>query len=78
MEEAQSQAELKKDPVFQQGIEKLEKEFFEFIDKQMSNLQEDTVFELLQSHGRMNDYCLTLARKFTKYEQSLVVHSINK
>ena len=26
----------------------------------------------------MNDYCLTLARKFPKYEQSLVVHSINK
>ena len=47
LEEAQSQAEFKKDPVFQQGVDKLEKEFFEFIDKQMANLQEDTVFELL-------------------------------
>ena len=26
----------------------------------------------------MNDYCLILAKKFRKYEQSLVVHSINK
>ena len=42
------------------------------------NLDEDTVFELLQSHNRMNDYCLILAKKFRKYEQSLVVHSINK
>ena len=69
---------MKNDTIYWQGVSKLEKEFLEFIDSQLPNMQEDTVFELLQSHGRMNDYCLSMAKKIKKYEQSLVVHSINK
>ena len=47
LEEAQNQAEIKNDSIYSQGVAKLEKEFFEFIDKQLPNLDEDTVFELL-------------------------------
>ncbi len=42
----------------------MEQEFFGFIDKEIHNLDEGTIFQLLQSHGRINDYCLTLAKKF--------------
>lgn len=55
----------------------MEFEFFAFIDKELHNLDKDTIFQLLQSHGRINDYCLQLARKFENYEETLIVHSIN-
>ena len=44
----------------------------------MHNLDEDAIFQLLQSHGRINDYCLQLAKTFKNYEETLVIHSINK
>ena len=56
----------------------MEQEFFGFIDKEIHNLDEGAVFQLLQSHGRINDYCLTLAKKFKNNEETLVIHSINK
>lgn len=32
----------------------------------------------MQSHGRFDNYCLDLARKFQNNEETLVIHSINK
>ena len=47
LEEAQNQAQLKNVSIYTLGVTRLEKDFFEFIEKQLPNLQEDTVFELL-------------------------------
>lgn len=55
----------------------MEHEFFGFIQQELHNLDKDSIFQLLQSHGRINDYCLQLAKKFENYEETLVVHSIN-
>lgn len=56
----------------------MEVEFFNFIDEQIENLNEEAIFKLMQSHGRINDYCLELAKKFKNYEETLVHHSVNK
>ena len=78
LEDAQLQAKLKNDQVLLQKVNQLEKEFFLFIENERKNLNEESIFQILQSHGRMNDYCLKLAKTFKNYETALVVHSINK
>lgn len=69
---------MKRDKVFQECVSKMESEFFAFISAQIHNLHEETIFQLLQSHGRINDYCLELAKKIKNNEETLVIHSINK
>ena len=44
LEDAQNQFNLKKDRVLLDGVTKMELDFFQFIDNEMSNLNEDTVF----------------------------------
>ena len=44
LEDAQNQYNLKKDRVYLDGVTKMELEFFKFIDNEMNNLNEDTVF----------------------------------
>ena len=44
LEDAQNQLNLKKDRVLLDGVTKMELDFFQFIDNEMSNLNEDTVF----------------------------------
>ena len=78
LEDAQLQAKLKNDQVLLQKVNQLEKEFFLFIENERKNLNEESIFQILQSHGRMNDYCLKLAKTFKNYETALVVHSINR
>ena len=69
---------LKKDKGLQEIIDRKEKDFFEYINRENHNLNEDSIFWLLQSHGRINDYCLNLAQKFKNYEETLVIHNVNK
>lgn len=75
LEDAQNQ--VKRDKVFNDCVKKMESEFFEFINREIHNLDEDSIFQLLQSHGRI-DYCLKLAQKFKNYEETLVIHCVNK
>ena len=56
----------------------MESEFFAFIEKEIHNLEKDTIFQLLQSHGRINDYCLVFAKKFDNFEETLILQNINK
>ena len=69
---------LKKDQILWQSVNNLEEQFFAFIESEKRNLNEETIFQILQSHCRMNDYCLRLAKTFANYETALVMHSMNR
>ena len=44
LEDAQNQALLKRDKVFHDCVNKMEEEFFRFIDQEMHNLDESSIF----------------------------------
>ena len=47
LEDAQNQALVKRDRAFQDAVTKMELDFFQFINKEIDNLDKDTIFQLL-------------------------------
>jgi len=54
----------------------MEKDFHNFLKDHAEDLDEDTVMQLLQSHGKLED-CIKFADNMKQY-QKLIVHYINK
>ena len=54
----------------------VEMKFQEFLSKNQEDLDQDTILQLLQSHGQIGD-CIKYADAMKLY-QKLVVHFINK
>lgn len=57
-------------------LESMEKEFHQFLLKNKDDLDQDTVMQLLQSHGKIND-CIKFADSMKQY-QKLIPYYINK
>lgn len=54
----------------------MEKDFHKFLVENSEDLDQDTILQLLQSHGKIND-CIKYADSMKQY-QKLIVHYINK
>ena len=50
--------------------------FEQFLNLHKKNMDEETVFQLLQSHGKVED-CIKYAEMIEKYD-TVIVHFINK
>ncbi|EGR29063.1 vacuolar sorting protein, putative [Ichthyophthirius multifiliis] len=58
-----------------QQVNQLKKSFQQFLQENLNELDEQTVFELMQSHGRIDD-CLKFAESVQNYE-NVIIHYIN-